>query len=156
MSGRLVSVADSSFEGFYEREYPAVLAFSRSLSPTRQHAEDIVHDAFEAALSKWHSIDNPSSWIRQVVSNKTKSLLRRRYAEQRAMRRLSRPVTIGADLPEDTDAFWGRCVVSLIGNGWLLRCSIWRIARLLRSQGCWGVLRQRQGFIYCGDGALWR
>jgi RNA polymerase sigma-70 factor (ECF subfamily) len=107
MSGRLVSVADSSFEGFYEREYPAVLAFSRSLSPTRQHAEDIVHDAFEAALSKWHSIDNPSSWIRQVVSNKTKSLLRRRYAEQRAMRRLSRPVTIGADLPEDTDAFWG-------------------------------------------------
>ena len=101
-----MSVADSSFEGFYAREYRAVLALSRSLSPTRQHAEDITHDAFEAAYGKWHTIENPSSWIRQVVANKTKSLLRRRYAEQRAVQRLPRPVTIGPDLPEDTEAFW--------------------------------------------------
>jgi RNA polymerase sigma-70 factor (ECF subfamily) len=99
-------VDGSSFELFYEREYRAVLAFSRSLSPTRQHAEDIVHDAFEVALREWHTIDNPTSWVRQVVANKTKSLLRRRYAEQRAVHRLSGRVTIGVDLPHDTEAFW--------------------------------------------------
>lgn len=106
MSGRLQVVGDSSFEDFYDREYRAVLAFSRSLSPTRQHAEDITHDAFEVALRKWQTIDNPTSWIRQVVANKTKSMLRRRYAEQRAVNRLSGRVTIGVDLPEDTEAFW--------------------------------------------------
>jgi RNA polymerase sigma-70 factor (ECF subfamily) len=100
-------VDDTSFEVFYEREYRAVLAFSRSLSPTRQHAEDIVHDAFEVALRKWHTIDKPASWVRQVVANKTKSLLRSRYAEKRAVDRLSGLVTIGADLPDDTEAFWG-------------------------------------------------
>jgi RNA polymerase sigma-70 factor (ECF subfamily) len=99
-------VDDLSFEGFYEREYRAVLAFSRSLSPSRQHAEDVVHDAFEVALRKWHTIENPTAWIRQVVANKTKSLLRRRYAEQRAVDRLSGQVTIGADLPDETEAFW--------------------------------------------------
>jgi RNA polymerase sigma-70 factor (ECF subfamily) len=99
-------VDDLSFEGFYEREYRAVLAFSRSLSPSRQQAEDVAHDAFEVALRKWHTVDNPTAWIRQVVANKTKSLLRRRYAEQRAVGRLSGQVTIGADLPEDTEVFW--------------------------------------------------
>ncbi|MGA9595415.1 MAG: sigma-70 family RNA polymerase sigma factor [Acidimicrobiia bacterium] len=97
---------DTSFERFYESEYSAVLAFSRSLSPTRQHAEDIVHDAFEVALRKWRTIDNPMSWIRQVIANKTKSVLRRHYAEQQAIHRLSSQMTIGVDLPEDTEAFW--------------------------------------------------
>lgn len=99
---------ETSFEEFYEREYHAVLTFARVMSTSRQHAEDLAHEAFASAWQSWDSIDTPGAWTRRVVANKARSAMRRRYAERRAVDRLSTEssVVIGSDLPAETDEFW--------------------------------------------------
>ncbi|MCB1246484.1 MAG: sigma-70 family RNA polymerase sigma factor [Acidimicrobiia bacterium] len=95
----------SSFEEFYEQEYHAVLAYARVMVGDRYGAEDVTQDAFSAALGSWEDLENPSAWIRTVVANKSRSSLRRRYAERRATERLD-PVVVGSEIPEETESFW--------------------------------------------------
>lgn len=104
---RLKSFEGASFEDFYVQEYRAVLAFARVLTGDRSRAEDLAHDAFTAALGRWSELRNPSAWIRRVVANQAKSAWRRRYAEQRALRRLESEILVGRDLPVATEEFWG-------------------------------------------------
>lgn len=98
---------DWSFQDFYMHEYRSVLALARVLSGDQTRAEDVIHDAFMAAWEAWSDLENPSGWIRRVVANKARSAWRRRYAEQRALRRLVTEVRVGRDLPEETEEFWG-------------------------------------------------
>lgn len=98
---------DWSFQDFYMHEYRSVLALARVLSGDQTRAEDVTHDAFMAAWEAWSDLENPSGWIRRVVANKARSAWRRRYAEQRALRRLVTEVRVGRDLPEETEEFWG-------------------------------------------------
>ncbi|MEN8239866.1 MAG: sigma-70 family RNA polymerase sigma factor [Actinomycetota bacterium] len=97
---------DRSFEEFYEKEYSAVLAFARVLTGDLTRAEDVAHDAFVAALEAWDTLENAAGWIRRVTANKSHSAWRRRYAEQRALNRVPKPMLIGVDLPSDTEYFW--------------------------------------------------
>lgn len=97
---------ERSFEEFYEKEYSAVLAFARVLTGDLTRAEDVAQDAFAAALEAWDTVDNAAGWIRRVTANKSHSAWRRRYAEQRALRRVSGPIRVGMELPSDTEHFW--------------------------------------------------
>ncbi|NOY57179.1 MAG: sigma-70 family RNA polymerase sigma factor [Actinobacteria bacterium] len=99
---------DRSFEEFYEEEYSAVLALARVLTGDLTRAEDVAHDAFIAALEAWDTVENAAGWIRRVTANKSHSAWRRRYAERRALSRVSQPIRIGMDVPSDTEAFWGQ------------------------------------------------
>lgn len=95
-----------TFESFYESDYHAVLALARVLTGDRGRAEDVTHEAFIAAYQQWDDLRTPEAWVRHVVANKARSLLRRSYAERRAIERLDAEPGVGADLPSDTEEFW--------------------------------------------------
>jgi RNA polymerase sigma-70 factor (ECF subfamily) len=96
-----------TFEQFYGRQYRPVLALAYVLSGSQFLAEELTQEAFVAAFRQWDAIENPEGWVRTVVSNRARSWLRHRYAENRAFTRLGvDPVSTVDELPADTAHFW--------------------------------------------------
>jgi RNA polymerase sigma-70 factor, ECF subfamily len=92
--GRGSVKADTSetFEEFYVREFGAVVSLAYALSGSRSASEDLAQEAFLAAHRQWDrigSFERPDVWVRRAVANMSMSLLRRRYAEARALARLA-------------------------------------------------------------------
>jgi RNA polymerase sigma-70 factor (ECF subfamily) len=102
--------SSETFEEFYEREFPAVVGLAFALSGSRAGSEDLAQEAFLAAHRDWDRVvtfERPDVWVRRVVSNKSMSMFRRRYAEARAMARFAQRTA--ATLPElsaDDAEFW--------------------------------------------------
>ena len=103
--------ASETFEGFYRREYRAVVAMAYALSGNRTVAEDIAQESFIVAHRKWaelREMDIPGAWVRRVAANKAVSFVRRRHAEARAVTRLGgfRQPTSELDVPDRE--FWAQ------------------------------------------------
>ncbi len=94
------------FDRFYAAEYRAVLGLAFVLTGDLRLAEDLTQDAFLSAWHNWTQLENPSSWIRAVVSNKARSSWRRRFASERAFEALSTSAPTTTHLPDDTSEFW--------------------------------------------------
>ncbi len=96
-----------TFEEFYAREFPAVVGLAFALSGSRTASEDLAQEAFLAAHRDWHRVDRPDVWVRRVVSNMSTSMLRRRYAEARALARLAWGTAMTMpELSADDAEFW--------------------------------------------------
>ena len=98
-----------TFDAFYRRELPDLVAFAAALAGPAA-ADDIAQDAMLVAYRRWDTVsvmDVPAAWVRRVCANRAVSSLRRRGVEVRALLRLSarRP-----DEPPPLDgaaaAFW--------------------------------------------------
>lgn len=79
------------FDAFYRREYSRMVAIAYALLGSGAAAEDVVQEAFLTAHRRWpriSSYEDPRGWVRRVVVNRATSVLRRRTAEWRAVRRL--------------------------------------------------------------------
>jgi RNA polymerase sigma factor (sigma-70 family) len=102
--------SSEAFEDFYAREFPAVVGLAYALSGSRAGSEDLAQEAFLAAHRDWERVgafERPDLWIRRVVSNLSISLLRRRYAEARALGRLVlRTRTTLPELSAEDAEFW--------------------------------------------------
>jgi RNA polymerase sigma-70 factor, ECF subfamily len=100
-----------SFDAFYRRELPALVAFARSLSGSAA-ADDIAQDAMLAAYRRWDHVsrlDLPVAWVRRVCANRAVSVLRRRAVEVRGLRRLlTQREPVGEPLPDEHEAFWAQ------------------------------------------------
>jgi RNA polymerase sigma-70 factor (ECF subfamily) len=100
--------AVDSFEVFYARELPALVAFAAVLSGSAA-AEDIAQEAMLAAYRRWDSVcqlDLPVAWVRRACANRAISVLRRRAVETRGLLRLgSRPAATDAPAMVNAD-FW--------------------------------------------------
>jgi RNA polymerase sigma-70 factor (ECF subfamily) len=95
------------FESFYQREYRPVLAIAHVLSGSPSLAEELTQEAFMAAYRDWDRIEKPEGWVRTVVSNRARSLLRRRYAEARALAHVGPDrVTTVDEMSVDAAHFW--------------------------------------------------
>ncbi|HEY7009236.1 MAG TPA: sigma-70 family RNA polymerase sigma factor [Jatrophihabitantaceae bacterium] len=97
-----------TFEDFYRRELPGLVAFARVLSGSAC-AEDLAQDAMLAAYKRWSVVsrlDIPSAWVRRVCANRAVSTWRRGTVEARALLRLGarRPVT--EPMAAEHEAFW--------------------------------------------------
>jgi RNA polymerase sigma-70 factor (ECF subfamily) len=97
------------FESFYRSEYRPVVALAAALSGSRWAAEDLAQEAFAAAHKRWAEVGSyeyPHLWVRQVVANKSVSLIRRSMAEVRARAHLinSRPPL--EVLPDESSSVW--------------------------------------------------
>jgi RNA polymerase sigma-70 factor (ECF subfamily) len=82
-----------TFEAFYIREYPAVLALAAILSGSAAVAEDVAQEAFVAAFRQWNRVghyDQPGAWVRRVVANQAASATRRRVRDSAIVARLAR------------------------------------------------------------------
>lgn len=79
-----------TYREFYTREWRPAVALAYALCGDRAIAEDIAQEALAAAYSKWATIsayDAPGAWLRRVVTRKATSVIRRRFAETRALTR---------------------------------------------------------------------
>lgn len=96
------SLAGGSFDVLFEREFPVMVALAYATSGSRLVAEDVAQDAFMAAYRDWDRVselDNPATWVRRVVINKSVSSVRTRMAGLRAAVRLRASVQV-VELPE--------------------------------------------------------
>lgn len=99
-----------SFDQFYAATSRRTLALAFALTGNWGDAEDLVQDAFSAAHRKWTQVsayDDPSSWVRRLVLNRSVSRWRRVQREALAVVRLGHRTgaTVEADDPVDPQ-FW--------------------------------------------------
>ena len=99
------------FETFYERERRAMVSLAYATSKSRLLAEDIAQEAFTAAYRDWERVgrlDNPATWVRRVVINKSVSAIRLRLSAARVLARLKGNID-QVELPPlmtETDHVW--------------------------------------------------
>ena len=71
--------AITSFDDFYRREFPSMVALASTL--VGRSAEDVAQEAMIRAHQRWATVstyDNPGTWLRRVTINLATSKLRRR------------------------------------------------------------------------------
>lgn len=91
--------ARPAIEDVYRDERLALVRLAYLLTGGRDHAEDIVQTAFEAAQTRWDELDDPHAYLRRVVVNRAQDLHRRRYRQR------PRPEPAVTHLPE-IDETW--------------------------------------------------
>jgi RNA polymerase sigma-70 factor, ECF subfamily len=97
-----------SFDAFYRRELPGLLALARALSGSAS-ADDIAQEAMLVAYRHWDTVstlDVPAAWVRRVCANRCVSTLRRRAVESRALLRLGSRREASPGLSETHEEFW--------------------------------------------------
>ncbi len=98
-----------TFNAFYLREFPRMVALAAAVSGSRAVAEDLAQEAMVRAHRHWDRIagyDKPGAWVRRVTINLATSALRTRAAEARRLLRLGRPdAELPPPEPED-EAVW--------------------------------------------------
>lgn len=98
-------VTDADFDAFYRRNFSRAVSVAHALAGARV-AEDIAQDAFTAAYRRWSEIDEPERWLIRVVANRSRSVLRRRYAEAKALARIGGDSGRAAEIEEPADELW--------------------------------------------------
>jgi len=96
---------EETFEEFYRHNYPRAVAVARALAGARA-AEDIAQDAFIAASRQWDDLVAPEYWLMRVVANRSRSVLRRRYVEARALGEIGSALAEAPELSESTEELW--------------------------------------------------
>lgn len=107
--GRARATELASFESFYRSDYVAVVRLAFTLTGRRDLAEELTQDAFLAAHRNWDKVagyEDPSGWVRRVVSNRCVSSGRRHLTGLRLAARLSRERPTEPSLSEDADELW--------------------------------------------------
>ncbi|NOX21724.1 MAG: sigma-70 family RNA polymerase sigma factor [Actinobacteria bacterium] len=96
---------DVDFDAFYERLFPRAVALAHALAGSRL-AEDIAQDAFWVTYQRWDELESPERWLMRVITNRSRSALRRSYAEARALKRLFADRATTVVVPEPVADFW--------------------------------------------------
>lgn len=81
-----------SFDAFYLREFPAMVAIAAAVSGSRLAAEDIAQEAMVRAHRSWAKVgsyDKPGAWARRVTINLATSVVRRATLDLRARSRMA-------------------------------------------------------------------
>jgi RNA polymerase sigma-70 factor (ECF subfamily) len=102
--------AVESFESFYTREFPLMVAVVYALTGQRWAAEELAQEALLRAYRAWDKVsryDKPGAWLRRVTINLATSFLRRRLVEARAMAQMALRVRPALDPhPPGEESLW--------------------------------------------------
>ncbi len=91
--------ADTAVEVLYAAHYRRLVRLSMLLVRDPETAEEVVQDAFVAMHGRWRSLRDPDkalAYLRQVVVNKSRSVIRRRVVAARHVPEVA-PDRPGAD-----------------------------------------------------------
>lgn len=78
--------AASTFEGFFRREYPRMVALAAAVAGSAEVADDVAQEAMVRARNHWDRIsayDRPGTWVRRVTINLARSNRRKLALEAR-------------------------------------------------------------------------
>lgn len=109
-NGEIPAVLTIDFESFYAQTSRRMLPLAFSLTGSWGDAEDLVQDAYIAAHRHWNKVgayDDPTAWIRRVITNRSLSRWRRLGREVNVWQRLAARTReeLSVDEPID-DEFW--------------------------------------------------
>lgn len=96
-----------SFDAFYLREFPKMVALAAAVSGSRLIAEDLAQEAMVKANRQWDRVagyDKPGAWVRRVTINLATSAIRRRAAEAKRLLGFA-PPPLGEPEPDDVDVW---------------------------------------------------
>lgn len=104
-AGRLVDRSDEpeSFDSWYAREHPRLVATLLLSTGDVELASEGVDEAFTRALEKWDQVGvmaSPTGWAFRVALNHARRTARRRSFEQRLFLRKAREVLVPAPAGE--------------------------------------------------------
>ncbi len=97
-----------SFDAFYLREFPKMVALAAAVSGSRLIAEDLAQEAMVKANRQWDRVagyDKPGAWVRRVTINLATSAIRRRAAEAKRLLGFAAPPPLGEPEPDDVDVW---------------------------------------------------
>jgi RNA polymerase sigma factor (sigma-70 family) len=98
-----------TFEAFYRRELPGLIALARALCGSWSTADDLAQEAMLVAFRRWDEVsrlDLPAAWVRRVCANQAASQFRRGAVEARALLRLGARRASPEASPLDSEIFW--------------------------------------------------
>jgi RNA polymerase sigma factor (sigma-70 family) len=98
-----------AFEDFYQREYAGAVRLAFILTGRRDLAEELAQDTFLACLRRWDEVsgyDDPTGWVRRVLTNRCISSGRRHLTELRLLVKLGRERPASPTLSEPADRLW--------------------------------------------------
>lgn len=96
-------ILDEGLAAVCDREFPRLVGLLALRVGNRQVAEELAQDALVELCRRWPSVDRPSAWLTTVALNRSRSWLRRRWAEQRAYRRHG-PQPVRQEAPDTASA----------------------------------------------------
>lgn len=96
-----VSLSDPLFEELYRRERVGLVRFALLVTGSRATAEDVVQESFLRLRSTSTELTDPVRYLRRIVLNEARQVLRRRAIERRHA--LTDP---GVVLPPELDQMW--------------------------------------------------
>ena len=108
-TARVVRLTET-FDAFYTREFPRMVALVYAITGQRFVAEELAQEALMRAYRAWERVagyDKPGAWLRRVTVNLATSHLRRRLIEAKALALLAmRLRTPLDDHPESDRELW--------------------------------------------------
>ncbi len=103
MAGRGRTDSDESFERWYRREHPRLLALLTVVAGDAEIARDATAEAFARALERWARVDGmeePAAWTYRVGVNLVRRRARRAQVETKLLSRPQSPVAPPSVEPE--------------------------------------------------------
>ena len=97
------------FEPFFSTQYLKLVRLVWALTGRFDLAEEHVQEAFLTAHRRWSRVsqlDQPTAWMRRVVTNRCVSSARRRATEARLLVRLSSRPSVPIEVPEPAEELW--------------------------------------------------
>jgi RNA polymerase sigma factor (sigma-70 family) len=94
-------LSDSLVEELYRRERGGLVRLALLVTGSRAAAEDVVQDSFLRLRSTSAELSDPVRYLRRIVLNEARQVLRRREIERRHL-----PAEPGFVLPPDLDEMW--------------------------------------------------
>lgn len=79
----MTTSSDGGFAEFFGREHMAMVRLATLMVGSRHVAEEVVQEAFAKVDARWTEIDRPDAYLRTVVLNGSRAVLRRRELEVR-------------------------------------------------------------------------
>ena len=94
-------LSDSLVEDLYRSERVGLVRLALLVIGSRAAAEDVVQESFLRLSSTSTELSDPARYLRRIVLNEARQVLRRREIERRHM-----PAELGVALPPELDEMW--------------------------------------------------
>ncbi len=85
----------------YEAQHTRLFRLAFLITRSASVADEVVQEAFLKLHQRWHEVNDPAAYVKQVVVNEAKGVLRRREIERQHVQPVREQI-----LPPEVDEMW--------------------------------------------------